>query len=186
MVKLEAVAIGESEPAPLLTLVVGPSEDSKKTGETKKELAERHLQRRAFWESLLRLSNARTKLFSAVSPSHDTWIGAGAGRSGLSFNYVVNQHVARAELYIDAGKDSEVWNRVQFQSLANHRNDIEEAFGEALVWDVKESRRACRISSIPLSKGYTDAAEWPSIQEDMVDAMARLEKVLRPYLTASQ
>jgi hypothetical protein len=33
--------------------------------------------------------------------------------------------------------------------------------------------------------GYSDRANWPSIQEYMVDAMVRLEKALRPYVKAS-
>jgi hypothetical protein len=185
LVKLEAVVIGDSEPAPLLTLVVGPSDESKQTGETKKELAERHLQRRAFWESLLKLSNAKLKLFSAVSPGHDNWIGTGAGRSGMSFTYVMTQHGTRVELYIDGGKDSEDWNRAQLQGLANHTKEIEAAFGEPLVWDVVEGRRACRLTTKVVSGGYRDEERWPSIQEHMVDAMVRLEKALRPYLKAS-
>jgi hypothetical protein len=184
LVKLEAVVIGESEPAPLLTLVVGPSDESKKTGETKKELAGRYLQRHAFWESLLKLSNAKLKLFSAVSPGHDTWISAGAGRGGMSFNYAMTQHGTRVELYIDGGKDSEGWNRAQFQGLANHKTEIEAAFGESLVWDIVEGRRGCRISSNSALGGYSDEEKWPVTQEHMVNAMVRLEKALRPYLKA--
>ena len=41
LVKVEAVRIGESAPAPLLTLIVGPSEEAKSAGQTKKQLAER-------------------------------------------------------------------------------------------------------------------------------------------------
>lgn len=38
LVKLEAIRIGDSLPAPMLTLIVGPSEESEQAGETKKEL----------------------------------------------------------------------------------------------------------------------------------------------------
>ena len=40
LLKVEAVRIGDSEPAPLLTLIVGPSKEGREVGETKKELAE--------------------------------------------------------------------------------------------------------------------------------------------------
>ena len=188
LVKLEAVVVGTSEgdsdPAPLLTLVVGPSEESKKTGETKKELAERHVQRHAFWESLLALSNSKTKLFAAVSPSHENWIGAGAGRSGLSFSYVITQHGTRVELYIDGGKDSETWNRATLQGLASHKAEIEAGFGQPLVWDAVEGRQACRITSEVMHGGYLDESGWAEIQNHMVDAMVRLEKALHPFLKA--
>jgi len=42
LLKIEAIRIGNSEPAPLLTLIVGPSEESRTVGEKKKEMAERH------------------------------------------------------------------------------------------------------------------------------------------------
>jgi hypothetical protein len=42
MVKVEGVRIGDSPPAPLLTLIVGPSNETKEVGQTKKEIAERY------------------------------------------------------------------------------------------------------------------------------------------------
>jgi hypothetical protein len=42
MVKVEAVRIGDSPAAPLFTLIVGPSEETKDVGQTKKEIAERY------------------------------------------------------------------------------------------------------------------------------------------------
>lgn len=62
LLKLEAVAIGKSEPAPLLTLIVGPSEESREVGKAKKELAERYFIRHEFWGQLLEKASTRTKL----------------------------------------------------------------------------------------------------------------------------
>jgi hypothetical protein len=42
LLKLEAIRIGESPPAPLLTLIVGPSEEAREAGRAKQELAGRH------------------------------------------------------------------------------------------------------------------------------------------------
>ncbi|MCO5328249.1 MAG: hypothetical protein M9964_14540, partial [Solirubrobacterales bacterium] len=67
LVKLEAIRIGDSPAAPLLTLITGPSDETRELGEQKKEFAERHGIRRAFWESLLERARQRTSLHSAVS-----------------------------------------------------------------------------------------------------------------------
>jgi len=48
LLKVEAVQIGGSEPAPLLTLITGPSEEARQVGETKKKLAERYVIRQRF------------------------------------------------------------------------------------------------------------------------------------------
>ena len=64
LLKLEAVQIGDSLPSPLLTLIVGSSEDSQGVDDTKKELKERHVLRRRFWASLLGRAKDKTKLHS--------------------------------------------------------------------------------------------------------------------------
>ena len=89
LLKLEAFRIGDSEPAPLFTLVAGPSVTARQIGHQKKELAERHVQRPQFWEQLLARANQRTPLHNRISPGTENWISTGAGRSGLGFNYVI-------------------------------------------------------------------------------------------------
>jgi hypothetical protein len=64
LVKVEAVRIGDSEPAPLLTLIVGPTAEARGVGETKKELAERHIIRQRFWTELLEKAKQTTRLHS--------------------------------------------------------------------------------------------------------------------------
>ncbi len=64
LVKVEAIRIGLSEPAPLLTLIVGPSEEGREVGETKKEIAERFEIRRRFWTGLLEYAALSEKLLT--------------------------------------------------------------------------------------------------------------------------
>ena len=51
--KFEAVRIEDSPPAPVLTLIVGSSEESQEVGETKKELKERHILRRRVLDTVV-------------------------------------------------------------------------------------------------------------------------------------
>lgn len=183
LLKVEAIQIGESQPAPLLTLIVGPSEESREAGTTKKELAERYGLRRQFWTALLERAKEKTRLHAAISPSQYHWIGAGAGKRGLSFNYVVRQHEGDVELYIDRGKDADEENKDIFDTLIASKSNIESAFGEPLEWERLEGKRACRIKKRMEIGGYRDdEAEWPVIQDTLVDAMVRLEKALKPCI----
>ena len=50
--KIEAIRVGDSEPALLLTLIVGPSEEAREIGRLKEELAGRHHLRERFWDGL--------------------------------------------------------------------------------------------------------------------------------------
>ncbi len=186
LLKIEGIKIGDSTPAPLLTQIVGPSEESRKVGETKKELAERYVIRQAFWSLLLERAKERTKLHANISPGQYSWIGTSAGRRGLGFNYAVRQHEASVELYIDRGKDADEENKTIFDTLVASKDDIEATFGEPLEWQRLESKRACRIRKEIELGGYRDEAQWPKIQDAMIDAMIRLEKALKPHIAKLQ
>jgi hypothetical protein len=79
-----------SDPAPLFTPIVAPSSEAKDVGASKKELAERHVLRKQSWEQLLTRAEERgVTVHAGRSPSTDSWLGAGAGKAGLSFVYLV-------------------------------------------------------------------------------------------------
>jgi hypothetical protein len=145
MVKVEAVKIGESPAAPLFTLIVGPSDEAKEVGQTKKEIAERYIIRRHWWTSLINRSAAVNKLHAHITPGEYSWIGTSSGVRGLNLNYVVTQDECGAELYIDRGKNAEDENKAIFDQLRSHRTEIEAAFGGPLRWERLEGKRACRI-----------------------------------------
>jgi len=180
LIKLEAVRIGTSEPAPLLTLITGPSEGQIEVGDAKKEQAARYDERHQFWTELLERSRDRTKLFSTITPGRYSWLGTGSGRSGITYNYVVTQHQAAVELYIDTGEAS--GNERTFQALQQHKNDIEAAFGGPIVWDPLEGKRACRIRYTIETGGYRTPATRDQVLDEMIAAMIRLEAALRPRL----
>jgi hypothetical protein len=183
LLKVEAVRIGRSEAAPLLTLITGPSEESRQVGETKKDLAERDVIRHRFWTELLARAKKKTSLFAAISPGKDNWIGTGAGISGLAFNFVIRKQNSHVELYIDRGKGAEEQNRKIYDSLGYSQKAIDEAFGEPLSWERLEGKQATRIAKRLDLGGYrSDEDEWPKIQDAMIDAMIGLEAALRPYI----
>ena len=68
LLKIEAIRIGESERAPLLTLIVGPSKEGREVGETKKEIAERYEIRRRFWTGLLDYAQDQDKTAHRTVP----------------------------------------------------------------------------------------------------------------------
>ena len=183
MVKVEAVRIADSPAAPLFTLIVGPSVETKEVGETKKEIAERYFIRKRWWKGLIERSAAVSKTHAHITPSEHGWISASAGVRGLSFNYVVMQDECRVELYIDRGKDCDEENKRIFDELYANRQGIEQAFGGPLVWERLEGRRACRISHTRQEGGYrSEEEQWPQIQDKTIHDMDRLVKALQAYL----
>lgn len=182
LVKLEAVRIDNSNPAALFTLIVGPSEEGREVGKTKKELATRHILLEKFWTQLLEKAKDKTKLHANRSPGRDSWIGGPSGKMGLGFNYVIGSDYGRVELYIDRGKDSGEENLKIFKQLEAKKEAIEKEFGEPLDWESLDGKRACRIKKEFKEGGWADEEKWPKIQNQMIDAMVNLEKALKPHI----
>lgn len=184
LVKVEAVRIGESSPAPLLTLIVGPSEESKVLGQTKKDLADRQRAFRRFWTQLLdKLRDKRTR-HSNLSPRHDSWLSAGAGRSGMSFDYCVRKRDSSVYLWISRGREGLDETKAIYEALSSSREEIESKFGGALVWTPPEGRASAMVSHEMTLGGWENEDGWPELQDAMIDAMIRLEKALRPHIDA--
>lgn len=182
LVKVEAVRIGDSAPAPLFSVIVEPTEIAKEVGKEKKEYAERHHLRKEFWTQLLDLAKTRTKLHSNITPPIYHWIGAGAGKSGIGYNYAITNEYGSAEVYLDRGKEYPNLNKERFDALFSHKDDIEKIFGEKLSWERLDKKRASRIAYRINGVGLRDKDRWPELQEKMIDAMARLEKAFAPHI----
>jgi len=183
LLKVEAIRIGDSPAAPLLTLIVGPTAETREVGATKQEMTERHRLRKVFWTGLLEKANVKTRLHSAISPSKYHYVSAGSGKSGVVFSYVVQKDRSQIELYIDRGQDAEQDNLAIFDALESQRDEIEGEFGGPLTWERLEGKRACRIAKLFSLGGWGDDQEgWEEIQDAMTDAMAHFERALKPRI----
>jgi len=183
LVKAEAIRIGGSEPACLLTLITGPSEETAMAGDTKEDIADRYVVRRKFWEKLFERARQKTNLYSTLSPSKDNWVAVASGKPGISFTTTIKERSATAQLVIDRGKESDTENRRILDQLRMHKDEIERAFGLPLTWYQREDVRLCRIINEITTGGYRDEeAKWTTIQDAIVDSRVRLEKALRPFV----
>lgn len=182
MVKVEAVRIGDSPAAPLFTLIVGPSDETKEVGQTKQKIAERYVIRKRWWTQLVERSAKVSKLHAHITPGEYSYLGTSSGVRGLNLNYTVTQEESTAELYIDRGKNSEEENKDIFDQLQAHRAEIEKVFGGTLSWERLEGKRACRIAYTEAGGYRSPDTKWPELQDGIIDAMTRLERALRPFV----
>jgi hypothetical protein len=133
---------------------------------------------RRFWSQLIERSRPKTTLLSNRSTTTDHWISAGIGRAGFSLSCSLTEDRARVECYIRR-KEGEQANLAAFEALLAQREKIEAAFGAELDWQELPGRIGSRICK-DLEGGWrTPEAEWPMLQDRMIDAMVRLEKALR-------
>lgn len=183
LLKIEGVKIGNSDPAPLLTLIVGPSEETENVGKSKREKKERYVLRKDFWTIVLNKLKDKTNLFNAVSPSESSWLGAGSGKRGIQYTMWVTQDDARLSLYIDRGKDSEEENQAILEKLELHKVEIESIYGDKFEWHKRDDERACQIIINVPNGGYkSDKEKLDSIGENLAECMTRFEKSFSKYI----
>jgi hypothetical protein len=141
-----------------------------------KAKVERHEVRYEFWQGLLAVAAERTTLHAGRSPSKDNWISAPAGVPGFNFSYTIRQRDSQVHLWIED-------NQSFFLSMEGERAAIEDEFGGDLVWKRDERQRGTLIGAV-VEGGYrSNREDWPKVQQALVEAMVRLERVMRPRLS---
>lgn len=182
LLQLEAVKIGGSDPAPLVTAIVSPSPEARQAASTKAEKTERHRLRRGFWEEVLALDADRRGLHSTISPGDGPYISTSAGYQGLAWVYGVQQHGTKVVLWIDTGAgDGEVEEQL-FDQLRKRREEIEDKVGADLVWENKPKNRSCKLIRQLSDGGWRDVDEWQAVVLATVEAMEGLVDAVGPHL----
>jgi len=104
----------------------------------------------------------------------------GVGKSGFYYNYVITADSARVELYIDKGDGNR--NKSIFDSFSNHKQEIEDVFGGSLKWERLDDKRASVIRYFFDQFDLMDKEKWPEQQDQMIEAMIKLDKAFRPFI----
>jgi hypothetical protein len=177
LLKIEAFQIEKSAPAPLISIIARPTTEGKQAGYQRGELAERHLLRLKFWEQLLDRANKKTSLHAKRTPSKENWIGAGSGKSGIHYTYLIRMEDAEIRLSIESSDAA--WNKRIFDKLHENKEEIEEKFGKPLEWDRLDEIKTSYIKFRLSSSGLSDRNRWNELQDKMIDAMIRLERAFK-------
>lgn len=178
LLKLDAVRIGDSAPAPILTLITGPTEELREAGDELRERSDRAVRRQRFWTELLAREDGTQHTHSMVRAPVENWLDAGAGISGVIFRYRITMH--GAEILVMLRRSDDVETQVLFDHLFEQQDDIEAEWGGPLTWDPKPGLKKCEIIAQRWSIGLDDEEQWPRLQREMFDAMQRLAAVMRP------
>jgi hypothetical protein len=144
--------------------------------------SKRNKKRLIFWKQILGKSKDETNLFSNISPSKSSYISTGAGKSGLTYSYVITQKNGSIELCIDKGKNYDELNKKIFDDFFEHKKDIEKEFGDSLEWQRLDNKRASRIRKIYVTANLNDSANWDKLQNEMIEGMINFDKAIKKYI----
>lgn len=166
-------------------LMIGISAKEAEEKTTEVVLKNRHNVRRQYWEHALEIfQNSHCKLYNNISPSKDHWLSAGSGFSGCPFALIVLQKELRVELSIARGSQEE--NKFVFDALFQHKDKIEESFGDTLEWLRLEDKKSSRIQYSCKADGF-NKDQWPEWIQWHLNQMIKFEKALKePLQKASE
>ncbi len=147
--------------------------------ETRKVRTARQEIFRRFWTQYIERSRARTPLLANRSPTTDHWLTAGIGRAGFHLSTSLTEDRGRVECYIRFGAEMEQRSKEAFRALLQQKAAIEQVFGAELDWQELPTRSGSRICADTPGGWRTPEADWPTLQDALLDKLVRLEAALR-------
>ena len=147
---------------------------------------QRHLQR--FWQRVIDEGNARDPipgLFAGKRPNYGGQLSrqavvSGVPRGWLGFDLI--RHEVRIGLTFGGGSES---SNAAFDCLAEHREAVEAAFGEPLMWERRDANSSAWVGTTVPRDDVADASQWETFVPDLVSRFIRLEAALLPALEST-
>ena len=135
--------------------------------------------RRKYWQQLLPLLK-NTSLFANVNASKDHWLNTGASIGGLSYTFVITKTYVRIELTISTSTKEK--NKIYFKKLLKNKLEIEEVFGETLVWEELPDNKMSRIKIEEQGVNLFNEEDWERMNEFIVTNLPKFENAFQPYI----
>lgn len=162
--------------APLLDVVVKPNDWGKQVKKAAVEkVTDRQLLYHEFWTAWLERVSPRGWTNRKARAQH--WVNLPSGTSGARYVVSFRTKGMLSELFFHS--EDPAINHARWQILADKRADIEEAFGEPLVFDDLPHRKGCRIG-VERTDGASieKRADWPEFMEWFEDTQHRLRAAI--------
>jgi len=137
---------------------------------------------RVFMRELLEVSKRKTTLHAKVNLSGNNAIMTSAGIKGYKYAYFVLPDSGTVSLMIDRADKN--WNKSEFMRLHANKIKIEERFGAPLEWHLLPNQKSSYIRYTISGFNLRDLETWADFQEELIDAMIRLEASFSEYLAS--
>ncbi len=143
LAQIKAYRIDDSAVAPELDVICRPNLDVKiQRGQSKKELKERHIWRKEFWDDVLPYIKDQNPPFNLQSPGIKYWSAIALGRTDFWLELVtkLRNPCIRCEICIKTP-----WRLAAYEQLYEQRAEIENEIGCKLEWIALEGKSYTRI-----------------------------------------
>ena len=185
-VEIEALRIGDSQPAPFFNVVAKPNSWTKTvrsggaagTGATQ---SERHKVRIAYWASFAEFLREHDPSFVIRRENRDHWFEFRIGRSGVVISATISTQKKRIGVELYLSRDP---LKSGIRQLASDRDAIEAEMGLKLDWQELPTKRASRIALFLDSVDPAMPDQFPALHVWMLDKMQRFRRVFATRVKA--
>lgn len=175
-VEIEALRIGDSDPAPFFNVVAKPNSWTKGSG-SGQALANgneplRYAKRRAYWASFGEFLKQNNANFAIRTPSKDHWHSFSIGRSGFVIDATITPQKKRAGVELLIRRDL---HKSGFKQLKTDEAEIQAIIGHELDWMELPGKQSTRIAAFLPNIDAFDESQWPAIQSWMLNMMQKFK-----------
>ena len=177
--EIEALKIGDSDPAPFFNVVAKPNNWARSVGFASREtgtgnMIESHRIRLNYWAWFSEFLKANDSSFAIRRPIRDHWVNFPIGRSGFTISATISTTKKRVGVELHLYNDP---LKSVIGQLAIEQDAIEKEFGERLDWQELPNKKASRIAIYLPNVDPSDQIQINSLQTWMLDRMQRFRKV---------
>lgn len=173
---VRAIRIGDSVPAPDLSLAVEPNDFGKtvKARSDSRWMEERGVKYQEFWTQLVERLEVDFPDFKSRKAPTRQYFGLTTDYSACYRTIAFGRSKLKVELYL--GSSDAALNSARLEALYERKAELERVFGEPLSWEELEGRKATRIAF------YRDASilnekEWESYFSWIARYFSKLSEV---------
>ena len=135
--------------------------------------------RKKYWQQLLPLIN-NTNLFSSTTPTKSNWLSVGAGAGGISYALSITQYYVRIELSISTSSKEK--NKLYFNKLLKFKDEIEQSFGNKLVWEELPENKMSRIKTEEQGVNLFKESDWAKMNAFIISNFPKFENALQLHV----
>ncbi len=178
-VEIEALKIGDSDPAPFFNVVAKPNNWARSVGNSARdaasgELADRHRSRINYWACFAEFLRANDSTFAIRRQVKNHWVSFSIGRSGVIISATISTQKRRVGVELYFHNDP---LKLAIRKLASEKSEIEREFGESLEWQELPTRNSSRIAVYLSNVDPSDQNQLNDLNRWMLDRMQRFGRV---------
>lgn len=182
LIKIEAIKIDESSPAPNFIVIQQPNKFIEQIKESiKPEAGEKFIktmgERLEFWSGFDKYVSSLSNLpFRKTKATNNAWYNftIGTSKCHIAVSMKKQKNFLRVGMWID--------DKAKYSEFENNKEKIENAFGSALEWDPKPLKKASEIYIKVNNFKLGEVNTYPTLYKAVMDNVLKIYKSFKPFI----